>query len=178
MSSRILFVQGGGAGTHDEWDNKLVESIERHLGLGVRYPRMPNEDDPSVAAWKPALILELDELGDRAIVVGHSVGGAILVEVLAEQRRTVAALCLISTPFIGEGGWPSDEIVARADLADRLPSKVFLYHGTADETVPVAHAQLYARALPQATVRVLPGRDHQLNNDLTEVADDIRLFEG
>ena len=37
--------------------------------------------------------------------------------------------------------------------------------------------ELYARALPQATVYVLPGRDHQLNNDLSEVARDIRSFE-
>ena len=24
---QILFIQGGGAGTHDDWDNKLVESL-------------------------------------------------------------------------------------------------------------------------------------------------------
>lgn len=45
----ILFIQGGGAGTYDEWDNKLVDSLRRELGEGfeVRYPRMPDEDDPS-----------------------------------------------------------------------------------------------------------------------------------
>jgi hypothetical protein len=29
--NEVLFVQGGG-GTHDKWDNKLVESLERELG--------------------------------------------------------------------------------------------------------------------------------------------------
>jgi hypothetical protein len=40
---QILFIQGGGAGVHDEWDDKLVESLRRELGGGheVRYPRMP-----------------------------------------------------------------------------------------------------------------------------------------
>jgi len=33
---------------------------------------------------------------------------------------------------------------------------------------------LYARAIPQAVVRRLTGRDHQLNNDMSEVAADIR----
>jgi hypothetical protein len=47
MTSQILFVQGGGPRVHDEWDHKLVESLEQHLGTSVRYPRMPNEDDPS-----------------------------------------------------------------------------------------------------------------------------------
>ena len=32
MKRQILFVQGGGEGTHDEWDNKLVDSLERNLG--------------------------------------------------------------------------------------------------------------------------------------------------
>ena len=29
---RVLFVQGGGEGTHDEWDHKLVDSLMRELG--------------------------------------------------------------------------------------------------------------------------------------------------
>src|SRR5258707_15728966 len=37
---QILFIQGGGAGAHDVWDGKLVESLRRELGGGyeVRYP--------------------------------------------------------------------------------------------------------------------------------------------
>ena len=49
---QVLFIQGGGAGVHDEWDDKLVDSLRRELGDGyeVRYPRMPAEDDPGDAA--------------------------------------------------------------------------------------------------------------------------------
>ena len=36
------------------------------------------------------------------------------------------------------------------------------------------HVGLYARAIPQAVVRRLNGRDHQLNNDMSEVAAEIR----
>ena len=48
---RILFIQGGGAGVHDEWDDKLVGEPAAGVGDGyeVRYPRMPVEDDPSYA---------------------------------------------------------------------------------------------------------------------------------
>ena len=54
---QVLFVQGGGAGTHDEWDAALVESLRRGLGPGyeVRYPRMPDEDDPSYARGSAAI---------------------------------------------------------------------------------------------------------------------------
>jgi hypothetical protein len=54
---QILFIQGGGARAHDDWDDKLVDSLRRELGDGceVRYPRMPGEDDPSYARWSAAI---------------------------------------------------------------------------------------------------------------------------
>ncbi len=178
MTIDVLFIQGGGANVHDAWDHALVASLERELGpdYRVRYPRMPGEDDPHAATWKPAIARELDALSDGAVLVGHSVGATILVHVLAEQTHRVKprALVLIAAPFIGEGGWPSDEIVPRTDLAERLPPTVLLFHGADDATVPPGHVQLYARAIPQARVQVLPHRDHQLNNDLAEVARAMR----
>lgn len=52
MKRQLLFVQGAGEGTHEEWDRKLVESL---------------------------LVVEelLTVLGDGVIVVGHPVGGTI-----------------------------------------------------------------------------------------------------
>jgi pimeloyl-ACP methyl ester carboxylesterase len=175
----VLFIQGGGAGAHDEWDSKLVASLENALGEGweVRYPRMPREDDPSLAAWAPAIEHAIAALPDDAVVVGHSIGATILANLLAAYRppHRVAALILVAAPFVGEGGWPGDEFATPADLGARLPAgmPVLVFHGDADETAPPAHAELYARAAPQAEVRRLAGRDHQLGNDLSEVAQAI-----
>ncbi len=84
---QILFIQGGGAGAHDEWDDKLVDSLRRELGdeHDVRYPRMPDEGDPSYARWSPAIRHEMADLEDGAVVAGHSVGGTILIH--AEERE-------------------------------------------------------------------------------------------
>jgi predicted alpha/beta hydrolase family esterase len=84
---QILFIQGGGPGAHDEWDDKLVESLRRQLGGGfeVRYPRMPDEGDPSYARWSAAIRREMPNLDDGAVVAGHSVGATILINALAEQ---------------------------------------------------------------------------------------------
>src|SRR3954447_13891918 len=89
---QVVFIQGGGAGAHDDWDAKLVDSLRRELGEGyeVRYPRMPREDDPSYARWSSAIAHELTAVDDGAVVVGHSVGGTVLVNYLAEaapERR-------------------------------------------------------------------------------------------
>jgi hypothetical protein len=106
------------------------------------------------------------------------VGGTLLVRTLAEEppERNLGAIVLISAPFVGEGGWPGDEFALPKDLGERLPRgvPVHVFHGLADETAPAWHADLYAAAIPQAQVHRLPGRDHQLNDDLTEVARAIR----
>lgn len=181
MPVQILFIQGAGAHVHDDWDAKLVASLARQLGpdYDVRYPRMPDEADPRYAAWKPALERELAALPAGSILVGHSVGGTMLLHALADAPPAArpAALILLAAPFIGPSGWPSDELHARTDFDTRLASlPILLFHGTADETAPVAHVHLYAAVLPHATIRVLPDRDHQLGNDLTEVAHDIRAL--
>jgi predicted alpha/beta hydrolase family esterase len=177
---QILFIQGAGAGTHDEWDDKLVDSLRRELGDGfdVRYPRMPDEDDPSEATWGPAIRQEVAALNEGAVVVGHSVGATIVVHVLTEPplEADLGAIVLLAAPFVGAGGWPGDGFALTNDLGGRLPVgvPVHVFHGLDDETVPPTHADLYGRAIPQADVHRLPGRDHQLANDLGDVAKVIR----
>ena len=155
-AGQILFIQGGGASAHD-----------------VHYPRMPAEDDSSYTTWSAAVRRELAIL-DGCAVVGHSVGGTILIQVLADRPLDPApeAVALIAAPFVGAGGWPGDEFALSHDLGTRLPPdvRVEVFHGLADRTVPPSHADLYARAIPQAHLHLLPGRDNQLNNDLAEVA--------
>ena len=183
MAAQLLFIQGGSAGAHDDWDSKLVASLRHALGPGwdIRYPRMPDEDDPHYAAWKAAIEREVDALDDGAILVGHSIGASMLVNALAERppARRIGAIILVAAPFVGEGGWPGEEFTTPEDLGSRLPSgvPVHLFHGGKDETAPPAHADLYARAVPQADVHRLPGRDHQLGNDLGEVAEAIKSLE-
>lgn len=177
--TQILVIQGGGEGAHDEWDARLVDSLMRELGDGyeVRYPRLPGEGDPSYRRWRAAIEQHVLALDDRALVVGHSVGAAVLVRVLAELplQPSLGMIVLLAAPFVGSGGWPGDEFELPGDLGDRLPRgvPVHVFHGLADETVEPSHADLYAQAIPQAHVHRLPGRDHQLHNDLREVAEVI-----
>jgi len=179
VGRQLVFIQGGGKGTHDEWDDKLVASLRRELGQGydIHYPRMPREAEPSYAAWKAKLESVFARLSDGAILVGHSIGGAILLAALAELTATpkLGAVFLLAAPFVGKGGWPATEMKLPVDLGARLPRGVpiHFFHGLEDDTAPPAHADLYARAVPQACVHRLPGRDHQLNDDLKEVAEVI-----
>ena len=93
------------------------------------------------------------------------------VEVGANRPRQAS-----QTWHLEQLGWTGILIEPQPDLAERLPRDVpiFLYHGRDDDSVPFAHVELYARMMPRAQVRRLAGRDHQLDNQLSEVALDIR----
>jgi len=180
MKRRVLFVQGGGEGAHDV-DARLVASLAKELGpdYEIHYPVMPHEAAPDHAAWSRVLIEQLARLGDDVILVAHSVGATIVVWSLAENlpKQKIAAIFLIAAPFVGEGGWQIEDFIPSKHVTANVPAvPIFLYHGREDEMVPFAHVDLYAAALPQAFIRRLDGRNHQLNDDLSEVARDIVRF--
>jgi predicted alpha/beta hydrolase family esterase len=174
----ILFVHGGGEGAYDA-DAKLVSSLASELGpdYEIRYPRMPNEASPDYTPWRQLILTELADIGSGAILVGHSMGASILIKALTDDGEGDApgSIFLISAPFWSPGVWQWGEVALPEDASDRLPSSVpiFLYHSRDDEEVPYAHLDLYRRAFPRAVVRRLTGRNHQLNDDLSEVAADI-----
>jgi predicted alpha/beta hydrolase family esterase len=181
-SREVLFIQGGGEGTHDNWDDKLVDSLRAGLGAGyeVRYPQMPEDDDPSVATWLPAIRQGLESLEDGAVLVGHSIGATLLVHAIESEPpdRPPGAIVLLAAPFVGKGGWEGDEFEITRDTGNRLPPDVpvHVFYGLEDDTTPVAHADLWSAAIPQARLHPLPGRDHQLGNDLDAVAEVIRAL--
>lgn len=178
MKRQVLFVHGAGEGAY-EADEKLVLSLRNALGSGydVRSPRMPNEGDPEVGAWKERIAGELAAMDGGAILVGHSAGSTMLLKYLTEEEpeKPVAGLFLVAAPYAGTGGWVVGEDGLREDFASRLPEGLptFFYHARDDEVVPFAHLALYAEELPRAVFRGFDGRGHQFGDDLSEVARDI-----
>jgi predicted alpha/beta hydrolase family esterase len=139
---------------------------------------MPNEDEPDYATWSVQIAHELAEMPAGSVVVGHSLGGSVLIKWLVDLRKKISLgpVFLISAPFWDEQSeWIWRDVELPPDAKDRLPRDLtlFIYHGAADDLIAPEHAKLYARLLPRATLRLLPGRDHQLNDDLSEIAEEI-----
>jgi uncharacterized protein len=182
MSTQGLFIQGAGQGAHAA-DEELVANLGQLLGpeYDIHYPVMPHEDDADYEIWKVQIASELTAMNDPVLLLGHSVGASMLLKHLSEieVERTIAGIFLIATPFWGGDGWRYEgftRLALQEGFAARLPkgAPIYLYHSRDDEIVPFAHLGLYAQSMPQATIRELDGRRHQLNNDLSEVAEDIR----
>ncbi len=179
MKKQVLFIQGAGEGAYAE-DEKLALSLQAALGTEyqVFYPQMPNEEDPEDEAWITQISKELASVDGNVILVGHSAGGAVLLKYLLKKHvaQPVAGVFLISIPFWGPEDEADDTYTLREGFALQLPKGVpiFLYHSRDDEWVPFAHLAKYAERIPQATVREFDGRGHQFNNDLSEIAGDIK----
>jgi predicted alpha/beta hydrolase family esterase len=177
--THVLFIQGGGAGAHDE-DAALAASLRQELGAGydVHFPRMPDEGEPAVGPWKRKISEELSRLKGPIVLVAHSVGGSILLRYLAEESvdGPIVGLFLLAVPSWDENRWNFDDLKLPVNLADRLASipRIFLYHCRDDEGVPFAHLALHRGRLPTATIREVARGGHQFGNDLAEVARDIR----
>src|SRR5512135_1432750 len=104
MKKQVLFIQGGGEGAYAA-DEKLAASLQRALGTEyhVVYPHMPDEDDPQYEAWAAQISKAQASLGDKAIIVGHSVGGAVLLRYLSEKNvePSMAGIFIIAAPYWG-----------------------------------------------------------------------------
>ena len=179
MKQQVLFIQGAGEGAYEE-DGLLVKSLRDVLGseYNVRYPKMPEEENSGYQAWKARISKELTALDDGVILVGHSVGSSMLLKYLSEENveNPVAGIFLIAAPYWGTGGWQVDEFTLDEDRASKLLKGVpiFFYHSRDDDIVPITHLALHAEKFSQAIIREFDGRGHQFNNDLSEVAADIK----
>ena len=182
MKRQILFIQGGGEGAYQA-DTLLVASLRSALGAapGVHYPKMPYESEPDYQNWKTQIGKELDRMETDVVLVGHSLGGSFLLKHLSDEKvgKDIAGIFLIATPYWGGDGWQYEGYKSVA-LPENFPSKlprgtpIFFYHSRDDEIAPFAHLSLYARKLPQAIIHAFDERGHQLKNDLSEVAADIK----
>lgn len=182
MKKQVLFIQGAGEGAYQD-DKKLATSLRHSLGpeFEIHYPTMPDEENAPYEQWKHEIEKELASMQGSIILIGHSVGASILIKCMSEIEVTkpIVGIFLIANPFWGGNGWlyeGYEELALPNGFAARLPkgASIFLYHSRDDEVVPFAHLALYAEQLPQATVRKFDGRGHQFNNDLSEVAADIK----
>jgi predicted alpha/beta hydrolase family esterase len=178
MQRNVLFIHGGGGGAY-EADKELAASLGRELGTdySVRYPQMPDEEEADYEVWKAVIARELAAMRPAPVLAGHSIGASVVIRVLAEGKTSgLAGAFLVAAPFWHDHKvWHWPEVELPPDAAEKLKGgpPLFFYHGIDDETVPVEHMALYARVCPQATFRRLKGRNHQLNDDLSEVARDI-----
>jgi predicted alpha/beta hydrolase family esterase len=182
VRKHILLIQGAGNQHKPLGSGKLVASLRQQLGSDyhVLAPDMPDSDHPRYLAWRDQIAQELGKLDADALLIGHSLGGSMLLKYLAEgtYQKPIAGLFLVAVPDFSKQDWELEYAVPD-DFASRLPpiQQLFLYHSRSDEEVPFSSLRRYQEQLPQATVRVLEGKEHSFTEGLPALAQDIKRLE-
>jgi len=179
MNKHILFIQGGGEAGY-ETDKALVASLQAALGnaYDIHYPEIKPDESAPAFGWLPQIGKNISEATSDVILVGHSFGASMLLKYLSENpvHKKITGIFLIATPFWnGNEDWQTG-LKLQENFAAGLPAgvPVFFYHCADDEEIPFSHLDHYKQHLPQAGFREIKKGGHQLNNDLTVVANDIQ----
>ncbi|MBN9391345.1 MAG: alpha/beta hydrolase [Chloroflexi bacterium] len=177
---QILFIHSAGRqgpGLHDG-STDFRQFLEKSLpGYDFRSPLMPNPEAPSYKLWRDKFAEEFNRLDDGAILIGHSLGGSVILKFLSEQKiiKSLAGVFIAASPFwSADKDWQVSEYNLRENFGSYLPTtRYFFYQSADDEVIPRAHFEKYAQALPQATARLVNAGGHQIMNGLPELVEDI-----
>ena len=179
-SKNVLFIQGAGDVGY-EGDLKLVASLRKALGTvyKVHYPEMPTDEVPYFGSgWLKKIDEGISSFKGAIILAGHSLGASMLLKYLSEKKikKNISGIFLVAPPFwSGKEDW-KQPLKLQEDFSDKLPKDIptFFYQCKDDDVVPFDHFTLYKQNIPWAVFREMSHGGHQLNNDLTPVADDIK----
>ncbi len=181
MTRQILFIHSAGPKGLHEGSGDFLAFLQNSLGAeyDILHPLMPTPQSPDYEPWKTQLKKEMAGLNEGAILMGHSLGGSVILKYLseAEFEKPLTGIFIVASPYWGaDKDWQHAPFLLQEGFASKLPSapKIFIYHSRDDEIVPVAHLKQYADNLPQASIRELEGRGHLFNVASPEILDDIK----
>jgi len=178
---RVLFAHsGGGQGYPGQGSFDLVSHLREELvdRYEIIYPIIEDPYAPTYEMWQRLFSQEFSKAQKPEILIGHSLGGSMLLKYLSEEKPDVdiSALFLISIPHWGENGWEVEDFKMTTDFGTELShiSKIFFYHSHDDFIVPFTHLEYYKSTFPNAIIRVLAGNDHAFAKGIPELVSDIR----
>jgi pimeloyl-ACP methyl ester carboxylesterase len=181
--TRVIFMHGT-PGSATDWSDYVLEPIIGTQSLALDRPGFgasgPDSAVTSLAAQAAAVVALLPTDGSRAVLVGHSLGGAVAAWVAAEHPQRVASLVLLASsldpaqeaihPMQHVGNtWPiramlprtlrnaNDELMAFKPELEALATRLaaitaptIIVHGTKDDLVPFANVAYMQTKLSQA----------------------------
>jgi len=183
IMKQIFFLHSAGPQGKHEGSSDFIAKLSEGLGPDYKiiHPVMPHSEDPDYAPWKVQLHKELQPLQGDIIFVGHSLGGAVLLKYLTEERiaARIAGIFLCATPFWGaDENWQYEPFTLPDSAADKLAviPNIYLYHSKNDPFVPFAHSQHYKHLITQAVMRPIEGYSHAFEDGLPKLVEDIKAL--
>jgi len=181
MKKHILFAHSGGAqdgpgkGSYD-----LVVYLRKSLGeqYNILYPLIEDPEAPTYEMWAELFKTQFDALTEPVVLIGHSLGGSMLVKYLSEESSEIkiSGLFLIAIPQWTPNGWDVASFALSKNFEATLPPLgcIFFYQGIYDPVVPPEHLTYYKAHFKNAVFRELEVSDHAFGKGLPELVDDLK----
>lgn len=155
----LLFLHGA----MDVPDTPVRRRLEQALGAGY-VVTAPDLGPPDPQAWGEQIADSLAALPPDGVIVGHSLGAAMALKVLAERMPGLpaAAFVALACPFWGLPGWDMPVFYLPPDFAAALHGigRIAFFQDRADEVVDIQHLEAYGRCIPHAALAETPGTGH------------------
>lgn len=180
MKKQVLFIHSAGPQGGKQGSSPLIAYLQKSLSedYHLSCPAMPNPENPSYASWKAILKEKLSELNGNVVLIGHSLGGSVLLKFLSEEAcdLSISGLFVMGSPYWGlDKKWFYREFELSNDFSSRVSQikQIYLYQSRNDDVVPFSHFEHYEYKLPHAKTRVFENYGHLFQNDLPELVLDI-----
>ena len=164
---KVLFVHSAGPQGAGEGSSALLAGLKASLSPETELvaPQMPDPDNPMAEPWIAACRSATSGVEDNLILVGHSLGGSIILQTLAQfglPTRLLGVVTLAS-PFWNAPDWEVESFALTEQDAGKLIGlpRLILVQGDADQMVAADHPDRYKALLPIAEIRRLAGVDHE-----------------
>ncbi|WP_042221180.1 alpha/beta hydrolase [Oceanobacillus manasiensis] len=177
----IIFVHSAGPQEGREGSGPLIDYLKKECinSHSVIHPTMPTPMDPFYAEWKEEIRRTLDLMEGEVTLIGHSLGGSVLLKYLAEERVNIPINKLISiaTPYWGiNGEWQRKDFILTPNFSENLSKipKIIFFHSKLDPIVPLEHMHRFTEHIHQAIVHELEGDAHLFTDGLPELVEVLR----
>ncbi len=143
--------------------------------------RMPLQEDAKYEEWKITFERYIPFLNENVILIGTSLGGIFLAKYLSEHTfpKKILSVYLICPPF--DDSLSTEDLVGGFELQDDLSNitkncqHTTLMFSKDDDVVPVAHAELYRRKLPDAKIIIYESKNgHFFIDEFPEIVEMIK----
>lgn len=165
----ITIIHGSGSNPGANWFPWLATEL-RTRGNAVRVPQFPDQARQSLSSWMECFEENAQPLGMSSLLIGHSTGVALTLNLLNNLTAPVAGVFLVGG-FFGKIGSPIydplNESFFAADFdwkrIRKNAGELFVYAGDNDPYVPLATSVQLARLLKSELI-LLPDGGH-LNHE-------------
>ncbi len=169
-----LVVHGIGGYRQENWFPWLKNQLERS-GWNVIIPDLPDTDHPTIEGWRNALLAYADQLDERSVVIGHSLGGIAAVDFVQAIGKKIGSLILVAPtsprnwidfnkilPDIDAGAVQrfNDGVHADWDRISALARRSVIFYSDNDPYITKEDVDFYRKHLPKIEGRLIPGKFH------------------